>query len=83
MQRRLTLTGSTLRPRSVAEKGEIAAALRRDAWPWIEAGRLRPPIQAVFSLIQAADAHAALEAGDHFGKIVLDVAAAKRWQRAA
>lgn len=73
MMKRLILTGSTLRARSVAEKGAIAAALRQNAWPLIEAGRLRPQIHATFPLARAADAHRALEAGDHVGKIVLTV----------
>lgn len=74
MMKRLVLTGSTLRPRSVAEKGEIAAALRRHVWPIIESGSLRPRIHATFALPDAANAHRALELGDHIGKIVLIVA---------
>ena len=73
MQKRLILTGSTLRPRSPAEKGKIAEALHKTAWPMIEAGTLKPIIHATFPLEQAAEAHRALEAGDHIGKIVLTV----------
>jgi putative PIG3 family NAD(P)H quinone oxidoreductase len=71
MARRLTLTGSTLRPRSVAEKGAIAAALKAEVWPLIEAGRIRPVIHATFPLAQAAEAHALMESSAHVGKIVL------------
>jgi putative PIG3 family NAD(P)H quinone oxidoreductase len=74
MQRRLTITGSTLRPRTVAEKGAIARALREQVWPHVEAGRLRPVIHATVPLAQAADAHRMMEAGEHIGKIVLTVA---------
>jgi len=73
MQRRLTITGSTLRPRSVADKGTIAAALRRTVWPLVEQGRIRPVIHATFPLARAADAHRTMEAGAHIGKIVLTV----------
>jgi len=71
MARRLTLTGSTLRPRSVAEKGAIAAALKAEVWPLIEAGRIKPVIHATFPLAQAAGAHALMESSAHVGKIVL------------
>ncbi len=71
MQRRLTLTGSTLRPRTPAQKGQIAAALEREVWPLLAAGRARPVIARTFPLEQAAAAHAALEAGDLIGKVVL------------
>jgi len=71
MARRLTLTGSTLRPRSVAEKGAIAAALKAEVWPLIEAGRIRPVLHATFPLAQAAEAHALMESSAHVGKIVL------------
>jgi putative PIG3 family NAD(P)H quinone oxidoreductase len=73
MQKRLILTGSTLRPRGPAEKGRIAEALHETAWPLIAAGRIRPLIHATFPLEDAADAHRALEDGDHIGKIVLTV----------
>ena len=71
MQKRLILTGSTLRARSPAEKGLIADALRGRVWPMIAAGAIKPLIHATFPLNRAADAHRALEAGDHIGKIVL------------
>jgi len=73
MQKRLILTGSTLRPRSPAEKGKIAEALHKTVWPMIAAGKLKPIIHATFPLTQAAEAHRALEDGDHIGKIVLTV----------
>lgn len=71
MRRRLTVTGSTLRPRSVAEKGEIARAVQEHVWPLIEAGRFRPVIHATFPLARAADAHRLMESSGHIGKIVL------------
>jgi len=74
LRRRLVLTGSTLRPRSVEFKGAIARALREKVWPLLEAGSIKPVIHATFPLAQAAKAHAMLEAGEHIGKIVLTVA---------
>jgi NADPH:quinone reductase len=74
LQKRLTLTGSTLRVRSPAEKGVIAAALEKNVWPLIEAGRVRPVVGATFALEHAADAHRALEAAHLVGKVVLHVA---------
>ena len=71
MLKRLTLTGSTLRPQSVERKGEIAAALEHTVWPLIEAGEIKPVIHATFPLAQAADAHRLMESGVHIGKIVL------------
>lgn len=71
MRRRLTLTGSTLRPRSVAFKTAVADELVRTVWPHVEAGKLKPVIDRVFTLDQAADAHRRMESGDHVGKIVL------------
>jgi NADPH:quinone reductase len=71
MQRRLTITGSTLRPRSVAEKGAIAAAVERHVWPLLESGAVAPRVHATFPLAQAADAHRLLESSAHIGKIVL------------
>jgi NADPH:quinone reductase-like Zn-dependent oxidoreductase len=71
MRRRLTLTGSTLRPRSVAEKGAIAAALHSQVWPLIEAGKVKPVIHATFPLAEAAAAHRLMESSAHIGKIVL------------
>ncbi len=73
MQKRLKLTGSTLRPRSVEEKGRIAAAVERNVWPLLESGRIRPQVTATFPLAKAAEAHALMEAGGHLGKIVLVV----------
>jgi NADPH2:quinone reductase len=69
--RRLTLTGSTLRIRTPEEKGAIAAALEREVWPMLAAGRVRPVIHATFPLEQAADAHRLLESGQVVGKVVL------------
>lgn len=71
--RRLTITGSTLRPRSVEEKGEIAAALRREVWPLLESGKVRPLIYRTFPLADAAAAHRLMESSEHVGKIVLTV----------
>ena len=71
MQKRLALTGSTLRSASVAEKTTLRDALRTHVWPLIEAGKIRPVIFKTFPLSQAAEAHKALEKGDHVGKIVL------------
>lgn len=76
MTRRLTLTGSTLRARPVAEKGRIAAALRQTVWPLLETGTVRPVIHRVFPLEQAAEAHSLMESSTHIGKIVLTTAAA-------
>lgn len=71
MQKRLTLTGSTLRARPVADKAAIAQALEARVWPLLASGRIRPVIEATFPLARAAEAHARLEAGAHVGKIVL------------
>jgi NADPH2:quinone reductase len=73
MRKRLTLTGSTLRPRSVAEKALIAQALRAKVWPLFESGKLKPVIHASFPLAKAADAHRMMDADEHTGKIVLTV----------
>jgi putative PIG3 family NAD(P)H quinone oxidoreductase len=73
MHRRLTLTGSTLRPRSIEEKGRIARAVRENVWPLVEKGEVRPVIHATFPLAAAAEAHRTLESGTHVGKIVLIV----------
>ena len=72
LRRRITITGSTLRPRPIAFKAAIAAALRRTVWPLIEAGKIKPVIHQVFPAAQAAQAHALMESGQHIGKIVLD-----------
>lgn len=74
MTRRLTITGSTMRPRTTAQKGEIAADLRARVWPVLDAGRCGPVIYATFPLDRAADAHALMESSTHIGKIVLQVA---------
>ncbi len=71
MIKRLTLTGSTLRPRTVAQKAEIAAELREQVWPLIEAGRVKPLIHETFPLAEAAAAHALMESSTHIGKIIL------------
>ena len=73
LRRRLTITGSTLRPRSVAFKAEIAARLRSVVWPLIDNGRIRPVVHAAFPLARAADAHALMESSAHVGKIALAV----------
>lgn len=73
MVRRLTLTGSTLRPRSTAFKALVADELQRTVWPYVEQGLLKPVIDRTFALADAAGAHAHMESGDHVGKIVLTV----------
>jgi len=71
LRRRLTITGSTLRPRPVAFKGAIARALRKRVWPLLEAGRVRPVIHSTFAAADASEAHALMESNQHIGKIVL------------
>ena len=71
MLKRLTITGSTLRPRTVAQKAEIAAALREKVWPLFEAGTVKPVMHASFPLVAAAKAHAMMEESLHIGKIML------------
>jgi NADPH2:quinone reductase len=71
MRRRLTITGSTLRPRPVEYKGYLARNLREKIWPLIEAGRIRPQVFKTFPLEQAADAHRLMESSQHIGKLVL------------
>jgi putative PIG3 family NAD(P)H quinone oxidoreductase len=71
MRKRLTITGSTLRARSVAFKSGVARALRDRVWPLIETGQVRPQIHAVLPAAQIAQAHALMESGQHIGKIVL------------
>jgi len=73
MLKRLTVTGSTLRPREVAFKSAVARELEERVWPWLESGRIAPIIQATFPLQDAAGAHRLMEAGDHIGKIMLIV----------
>ncbi|WP_207001214.1 NAD(P)H-quinone oxidoreductase [Trinickia mobilis] len=72
LRRRLTVTGSTLRPRSVDFKAKIAGQLKEHVWPHLEEGRIKPVIYRVFPAAQAAQAHALMESGEHIGKIVLD-----------
>lgn len=74
MARRLTITGSTLRPQSDAAKARIAAELREQVWPLLEAGRIAPVIDSAFALEDAAKAHERIESSGHIGKIVLNVA---------
>ena len=71
MVRRLTITGSTMRPRTTAQKAAIAAALREKVWPVLDAGRCAPVIHATFPLAQAAEAHRLMESSQHIGKIML------------
>jgi putative PIG3 family NAD(P)H quinone oxidoreductase len=73
MRRRLTLTGSTLRPRPVEFKTMVADEIAKTVWPYVEGGRLRPVIDSTFPLAEAAAAHARMESGEHIGKIVLEV----------
>jgi NADPH2:quinone reductase len=74
MTRRLTITGSTMRPRTTAQKGAIAAALREKVWPLLNVGKCAPVIHAVFPLAEAAAAHRLMESSAHIGKIMLQVA---------
>lgn len=71
LRRRLVITGSTLRPRPVAFKAAIAAALRQQVWPLLAEGRIRPVVHSTFPAAQAAEAHALMESNRHVGKIVL------------
>lgn len=73
MAKRITVTGSTLRPRSIQDKAVIAEALREVVWPMIEAGRIAAVMDSTFPLDQAADAHRRIEGSGHIGKIVLEV----------
>ena len=73
LHKRLTVTGSTLRPRSVEFKGQIARNLREHVWPLFESGQIRPVIDSVFPLEQAMQAHELMESSNHIGKIVLQV----------
>jgi NADPH2:quinone reductase len=76
MQRRLTLTGSTLRVRTVEEKGAIANELEARVWPLLASRQVTPVVDRILPLQEAADAHRLLEAGEIIGKIVLEVDAA-------
>ena len=71
LRRRLTITGSTLRPRPVAFKSAIAASLRKTVWPWLESGRVKPVVHQVFPAAEAARAHELMESNRHIGKLVL------------
>jgi NADPH:quinone reductase len=71
LRRRITITGSTLRPRPVAFKAAIAAALKKNVWPLIEAGKIKPVIHSTFAAAEASRAHALMESNQHVGKIVL------------
>ena len=73
LRRRLTITGSTLRPRPVEFKGRVAKSLREKVWPLVEAGKIKPVIYRTFPLEQAAEAHRLMESSQHIGKIVLTV----------
>lgn len=75
MMRRLTVTGSTMRPRTTAQKGEIAAALEAQVWPMLAAGKAGPEIFRTFPLAEAAEAHRLMESSAHIGKIMLNIAA--------
>jgi NADPH2:quinone reductase len=74
LRRRLTITGSTLRPRPVAFKAAIAKSLRERVWPLLESGAVKPMVHEVFDAERASDAHALMESSQHVGKLVL------RWQ---
>lgn len=76
MRRRLTITGSTLRARSVDFKARIAQELKETVWPLVEEGRIKPVVFRVFPAAQAAEAHALMESSEHIGKIMLDWSAA-------
>ncbi len=71
MQKRLVLTGSTLRARDADEKARLTAAVEKTVWPWIAAEKLTPVIDAIFPLEEAAAAHAYVEDGNHVGKVML------------
>ena len=73
MRRRLTISGSTLRPRPVEFKGAIARSLRERIWPLIEAGKIKPVVYRTFPLAEAGEAHRLMETSQHIGKIVLTV----------
>jgi NADPH2:quinone reductase len=71
LRKRLVVTGSTLRPRPVAFKAAIAASLKKNVWPLLESGKIKPIIHSRFPAAQAAQAHALMESNQHIGKIVL------------
>jgi NADPH:quinone reductase len=74
MMKRLTVTGSTLRPRSLEEKASLSRAVEHKVWPLFASGQLRPVIDSTFPLEKAADAHRLMESGSHTGKIILQMA---------
>ena len=71
LRRRLTITGSTLRPRPIEFKGAIARSLVRQVWPWLDSGQVKPVIHQVFTADQAAQAHTLMESNQHIGKLVI------------
>jgi NADPH2:quinone reductase len=71
LTKRVTLTGSTLRSRTVAQKAAVADAVRKNIWPLLAAGRVRPTIHCTFPLAEASEAHRLMETSNHIGKIVL------------
>lgn len=71
MRKRASVSGTTLRARPASEKAEIVAAVRREVWPFVEDGRVRPVVDAVFPLADAAEAHRRLASGDVVGKLLL------------
>jgi NADPH:quinone reductase len=73
LTKRLTLTGSTLRARTIPQKAEVADAVRKNIWPLLAAGRVRPVIYATFPLAEASEAHRLMETSNHIGKIVLTI----------
>jgi NADPH:quinone reductase len=73
MMKRLTLTGSTLRARDADEKARLACAIEARVWPWLASGAVKVPVDRVFPLERAGEAHAYLERGAQFGKVVLGV----------
>ena len=73
MQKRLTLTGSTMRPRTVADKAQIARELEKHVWPLLESGRVKVIVDRVFPFADVASAHRYLEAGAHIGKVILSL----------
>jgi NADPH2:quinone reductase len=73
LTKRLTLTGSTLRSRTIAQKAEVADAVRKNVWPLLTAGRVRPVIHTTFPLFEASEAHRLMETSNHIGKIVLTI----------
>lgn len=73
LRRRLTITGSTLRPRSNEFKAEVAAGLQQDVWPLLNSGQVKPLVHAIYPLSDAAQAHALMESGEHIGKIILAI----------